>query len=170
MTYKSVLLQLLLTTLTLTLLSACDKPGNDTPKEKPASPVTTDKPKPIVAAPLVSTNKPPISKSKSKNPRRKISTAILHALSLLDKNEHQAFIKTYMPPKFLKKILTSYTLDKFLEMLKEKGKIKNIYTSLTAAKNVKPVYNKMRNRATIKLKAPAQAISFIKVKRYWYIR
>ncbi len=170
MTYKSVFLQLLLTTLTLTLLSACDKPANDTAIAKSAPPVITEKPKPIVSTPLVSTSKPSTSKSKSKNPRRKISTAILHALSLLDKNEHQMFVKTYMPPKFLKKILDRYTLDKFIEILKEKDKIKNLYVSLTAAKNIKPVYNKMRNRATIKLKPPARAISFIKVKRFWYIR
>ncbi len=160
MTYRLVLTRLLLTVLAISLVTACDKPGSDAPKKKQDSAVPKNK---TTASPVA------IVKSDKDDPRRKIETAIVHGLSLLNKKDMQAFVRTYMPPEFLQRIQKNSTIEKFTKSISKERK--GIFRkSLTEAQNLKPSYNKARNRATIKLKAPSRPLSFIKVNDYWYIR
>ena len=79
------------------------------------------------------------------------------------------FVKTYMPPEYLSQIVKNSSVEEFAGKLDKKRK-KMFRKSLTEAKGLKPVYNKVRNRATIKLAPPSPPLSFIKIGEFWYIR
>jgi len=155
MIHRSVLTRLLLTIFSVSLLAGCGKPSGESTGAK--------------SAPTQKSTSGTPAKIELKDPRTDVKTAIVHSLSLLDKKDLVGFINTYMPPEALDRIKKNSTIEKFAKGLSAKRK-EMFRSSLTEAKGIAPVYNKARDRATIKLKAPAQPLSFIKVGDYWYIR
>lgn len=160
MTHRSVLTQLLTAIFAVSLFAGCGKSSDQNAGAKPSTTEKTDS---------ATSSAPGNKKTAEKDPRMDVKTAIVHSLSLLDKKDLVGFINTYMPPEALERIKKNSTIEKFAKGLSAKRK-EMFHKSLTEAKGIAPVYNKARDRATIKLKAPAQPLSFIKVGDYWYIR
>jgi hypothetical protein len=107
------------------------------------------------------------------DPREKIETAVPEAIRLLEKKEHQTFLKQFIPPQTLEKLAKNpdFTLEKFAERFADK-KADRLLEVLKQIEKVDPILEDDGKTAAFALAKPVgskKSIKFKKIGKYWYI-
>ena len=107
------------------------------------------------------------------DPREKLETAVPEAIRLLEKKEYKTFLKQFVSPKALERMLKDEELT--LEELAAKFAVKKtdpLLDVLKAIEKVKPTLQDDGKTAKFYLPKPGivnMSIKFYKVGKYWYI-
>ncbi|MEO1614539.1 MAG: hypothetical protein AAFV88_01735 [Planctomycetota bacterium] len=103
--------------------------------------------------------------------RESLEKLIPEGIRLLTKKEFVPFVKAYVPPEELKKILKRMSLEEFAEKF-GKSKAGRLLDVLKEIKDATPEMNDEKTKAVYKLKSSIggkQSITFQKIEKYWYI-
>ena len=105
------------------------------------------------------------------DPREELKTAIPAAIELLENKEYESFIKRFVPPIDLERILKKVTIEDFAKKFGER-KSDLLLKVLNIIKDAKPKLDPDGEKATFALKEPIggkQSMTFLKVGKYWYL-
>jgi hypothetical protein len=103
--------------------------------------------------------------------REDLKTAIPEGIRMLEAKEYVAFLKAFVPPELLKKIVGDGKIEEFAEKF-GKGKSATLLKVLSQVKDAEPEYNEDKTKALYKLKEVVDGkskIEFSKQEKYWYI-
>jgi hypothetical protein len=103
--------------------------------------------------------------------REKLETAIPEGIRMLEAKEHVAFIKAFVPPEMLKKILGNGSIEEFAAKFAE-NKAETLLQVLTDIKGTQPELDKTGTKATFKFSkeiSGKKEIKFSKVEKFWCI-
>lgn len=115
---------------------------------------------------------PAVARDVQPDPREELKTAIPEGIRLLEAKQHQAFVKSFVPPADLQKLTAGTSLEEFAKRFGE-GKAPQLLKILKEIKDAKAKLDDTGTKATFALKegmGGKKSISFVKVGKYWYIK
>jgi hypothetical protein len=103
--------------------------------------------------------------------REDLKTAIPEGIRMLEAKEYVAFIKAFVEPELLKKIIGNGPIEKFAEIF-GKAKAESLLNVLQQIKDQQPELKENGTKAVFKIKDPVNGkdeIKFNKIEKFWYI-
>lgn len=125
----------------------------------------------IAACLLVASSLPLATADEQPNPRENVETAVLEGIRLLEAKDYTTFLKTFVAPDELAKILEEVPLDQLAEQFGAK-KAPRLLDVLKMIKDAKPTLDAEGKTASYELKnaiGGKKGIQWKKVDKFWYI-
>lgn len=103
--------------------------------------------------------------------REELKTAIPEGIRMLEAKEYVPFLKAFVPPEVLKKIIGNGTVEEFAARF-GMGKADPLLNVLKQINGQEPEMKENGTKAIFKIKEPVngkEEITFSKIEKFWYI-
>lgn len=108
------------------------------------------------------------------DPREQVSTAVAHGIKLLEAKDYMRFMKDFISPNDMQKVLGSRTeIDAAMAQKFGEQKAPLLLEALREAQKTKPAYDPEGMTALFPLKTSIggrNTLEFVKVGKLWYIK